>query len=546
MKNSPRPRQIRTSRLLLATLFVLAASQAIAAKPEADTRGRRATGPSFSIRLATGDEPITGRVLLMLSRTEEFRPGMNGTPIFGIDVESLAPGDSVVLDGEVLGHPVRSLDDIPRGEYWVQAYLHVYTTFHRADGHVVRLPQDRGEGQSWRRAPGNHFSEPLRVRIDPRGSQPIELVLDQTVPPIEPIPDTDWVKRIRIESELLTEFWGRAMHVGATVLLPRSFAREPERRYPLVIQQGHFSSRAPYGFGGSGSGSDFDEYWMSDAAPELILVTLQHANPYYDDSYAVNSENLGPYGDALVHELIPEIERRFRCIGEPYARVVTGGSTGGWISVATQVWYPDFFGGCWSFYPDQLDFRNYQVVNLIEDENAYFEIHEWSRVARPGMRRTDGNISYTMEQENLYEEVIGTRYRSGGQWAIWNAVFAPVAEDGYPKPLWDPMTGTIDHDVARWAQEHYDVRFRLEREWSDLGPELDGKLHVYCGRMDNYYLEGGVYRLEEFLKNTTDPHVPGEFEYGPVGGHGWSPFDRRSLLEAIAEHIEASAPENDT
>ena len=500
-------------------------------------------GPSFEVRLGTGvrQSTVTGRLLVMLSRTQQFRPGENGTPVFGTDVQDLQPGMAASLDSSDLGHPVRSLTEIPAGEYFAQAWIHVYTTFARSDGHVVQLPMDRGEGQKWRRSPGNLFSEPQRITFDPASTAPIGLTIDQVVPPIEPIPDTAWVKRIRIESELLSEFWGQPMHIGATVLLPRGYEDEPNRRYPVVYMQGHFSSRAPNGFR---EGSDFADYWQSDAAPKMLLVTIQHANPYYDDSYGVNSENLGPYGDAIVTELIPEVEERFRGIGEPYSRALTGGSTGGWIAIAMQVWYPDFFGGTWGFYPDQVDFRGYQVVNILEDDNAYFTEHEWSKVARPGNRSTDGNVVYTMEQENLLEEVIGTRYRSGGQWAVWNAVFGPVAEDGYPKPIWDPITGKIDQEVARWAQQNFDVRYRLEQNWSILGPKLVGKIHVFCGRMDNYYLEQGVYRLEEFLESAQNPEYGGRFEYGDRGGHGWNPLGREGLLAEIAAHIAKRTPKD--
>ncbi|MEZ5979330.1 MAG: alpha/beta hydrolase-fold protein [Planctomycetota bacterium] len=512
----------------------------------ASVLGLDAHAQSFSVRVAPdlAPEPLDGRVLVMLSRIERFDPGETGTPIFGVDADGLTAEGSVVLGASALGHPVRSLADIPAGDYHVQAYLHVYTTFHRADGHVVKLPMDRGEGQSWRRAPGNLFSTAKIVHLDHGDAAPIEIVLDQVVPPIEPPTDTDWVKHVRIESKLLSDFWGRPMTIGATVLLPRGFAEEPDARYPVVYMQGHFSSRPPMGFGaGRGRGRSFDEWWRTEA-PKMLLVTFQHATPYYDDSYGVNSANMGPYGDALVTELIPEVERRFRAIGESEARTLTGGSTGGWISVAMQVFHPDFFGGCWSFYPDQLDFRSYQIVNVLRDTNAYYLEHEWTRVARPGKRDTSGNVEYSMEQENLYEEVIGTRYRSGGQWAAWNAVFAPVAADGYPMPLWDPLTGAIDHAVAEQARERYDIRYVLERDWATLGPKLVGKLHVFVGRMDDYYLDGGVYHLEEFLESTKEPYYAGEFQYGPRGGHGWSPFEGNELLLTLARHmgVEVAAP----
>ena len=452
-------------------------------------------------------------------------------------MHELAPGQSVTLDSSALGHPLRSLDELPAGTYFAQAYLHVYTRFQRADGHELLLPMDRGEGQSWRRSPGNLRSVVTPFQWDPQGTTPVALTLSAVIPPIKSPVDTEWVKHVRLESKLLSEFWGQPMTIGATVLLPRGFHDNPNKHYPVVYMQGHFSSGAPRGFG---RGRSFDAYWQSDAAPEMLLVNFQHANPYYDDSYGVNSANMGPYGDAMVEELIPEVERRYRAIGKPSARVLTGGSTGGWISVAMQVFYADFFGGCWSFYPDQLDFRNYQIVNVLDDQNAYFIEHEWSRVARPSNRRTDGNIVYTMEQENLYEEVIGTRYRSGGQWAAWNAVFAPVAEDGYPQALWDPLTGEIDHEAARQAREKYDLRYILERDWNTLGPKLVGKLHVYVGRMDNYYLEGGVYRMERFLESTQNPPYAGTVQYGPVGGHGWSPFRGNELLGILAAHMDAA------
>ena len=527
------PRHCHRSNRTLLTAAVACAICLCSAFASADT---------FSVTVdSTVAKSVSGRVLLMLSQTQRFRPGENGTPIFGVTVDDLEPGGSTTIDAAALGHPVRSLNDIPAGDYWVQAYLHVYTTFNRADGHTIKLPMDQGEGQQWRRSPGNLFSEPQRISFDPATDRSINITLDQVIEPIEPIADTKWVKRITIESKLLSDFWGQPMTIGATVLVPRGFDEETDVHYPVVYMQGHHSRRAPSGF--REGNNEFYRAWTSDDFPKMLLVTIQHACPYYDDSYGVNSPNVGPYGDAIVHELMPATEKQFRAISKPYARVQTGGSTGGWISLAQQVWYPDHFGGVWSLFPDQVDFRSYQVVNILDDANAYYIEHEWSRTARPGMRRTDGNIVYAMEDECLYEEVIGTRYRSGGQWAIWNAVFAPVAEDGYPAPIWDPITGEIDHEVAEWARDNFDIRHYLETNWSEVGPKLVGKIHMYCGRMDNYYLEQAVYRLEDFLENTTSPHYDGVFEYGDTGGHGWNPLGRIGMLRVMADHIRENTPD---
>lgn len=489
-------------------------------------------------------EPITGRIILLLSRTDKFSPGPNGTPVFGLNVDDLAPGLPTLIDETAFGYPVRSLRDFPPGEYYAQAWLNVYTTFSRSDGYVVKLHHDQGEGQNWRRSPGSLFSAPVKITIEAGIPQTVPLVLDQIVPPLEPYADTKWIKHLRIESRLLSEFWGRPMYLGANVLLPAGYDENPEVRYPVHYVQGHFPrGRVGGRFSEDESNSTF-KLWTAEGQPRFIQVTFEHACPYYDDSYGVNSENVGPYGDAILTELIPAIEKEFRVLGEPWARVLSGGSTGGWIALALQVFHPDVFGGVWAFCPDPVDFRKYQIVDLYEDTNAYYTERDWTRVPRPGERATDGNVIYTMEQECLYEEAIGDRYRSGGQWAIWNAVFAPVAEDGYPKPLWDPLTGAIDRDAAEWARERYDLRAHLERNWPLVGPKLVGKIHVYAGHMDHFYLNEGCYLLEAFLEMTRDPYYAGEFRYGDRAGHGWSPFKGDEMLRAMAAHIAKSAPED--
>ena len=486
-------------------------------------------------------EAASGRVLLLISKTEKFSPGPTGTPVFGLNVDDLAPGAKAIVDETAFGHPVRSLRDIPPGEYFVQAWLNVYTTFKRSDGKVLKLHQDQGEGQNWRRSPGNLYSEPIKVTIEAGKSMTVPLRLDKVVPPIKPYEDTKWVKHVRIESRLLSEFWGVPMHIGANVLLPKGYDEHPDVRYPVHYVQGHFPRGRAGRFSEDETSAAF-KHWTADGAPRFIQVTFEHACPYYDDSYGVNSANVGPYGDAITTELIPHIEKTFRAIGEPWARVLSGGSTGGWISLALQVFYPDVFGGVWSFCPDPVDLRKYQIVDLYADKNAYFVDSEWTRVARPGERRTDGNIVYTMEQENLYEEAIGDRFRSGGQWAIWNAVFAPVAEDGYPKAFWDPVTGEIDKTAVEWARERYDLRVYLEQNCRPIGPMPAAKIRPYAGRMDNFYLNEACYLLEASLAAATNPAYGGEFRYGDRGGHGWSPFQGDEKLREMAAHIQKNAP----
>ena len=542
MTNGTRKSPARVGRMrrdlasILLLLFVFVAAAALSAVPQGYTTFEVTIDP------AVRAEAADGRILVLLSRTDKFSPGPTGTPVFGLNVDGLKPGAKAVVDETALGHPVRSLHDIPPGDYYVQAWLNVYTTFKRSDGKVVKLHQDQGEGQNWRRSPGNLFSEPVRIKIEAaKGAAAVPLVLNKVVPPIPPYQDTKWLKHIRIQSRLLTEFWGQPMSIGANVLLPKGYDEHPDVRYPVHYVQGHFPRGRAGRFSEDETSPAF-KLWTADGAPRFIQVTFEHACPYYDDSYGVNSANVGPYGDAITTELIPHIEKTFRAIGEPWARVLSGGSTGGWISLALQVFYPDVFGGVWSFCPDPVDFRKYQVVDLYGDKNAYYVDSEWARVPRGGERRTDGNLVYTMEQENLYEEATGDRCRSGGQWAIWNAVFAPVAEDGYPRAFWDPLTGEIDKTAVEWARERYDLRVYLEKNWPAIGPRLTGKIHVYVGRMDNFYLNEACYLLEASLAARTDPPYGGKFVYGDRGGHGWSPFQGDEMLREMAAFVERNAP----
>jgi hypothetical protein len=520
-------------------------STAQPASQDAAGQVQAAQAPRFEISFPSSvrSQPVTGRVYVMISRRPEpeprFQIGRTGVPLFGRDVESLAPGEPAVIDASDLGSPVISLSQIPAGEYYVQGFVNIYERYPRADGHVAWMPEDHWEGQRWERSPGNLYSDVRRVRLDPVAGYVVSLEADNVIPPVEIPADTRFVKRFRFQSPMLTEFWGRPIYLGATVLLPRDYDRETIS-YPVLYRQGHFSLGAPLRFR---EGTELYEAWMEDDFPRMIIVTFQHPNPYFDDSYAVNSVNVGPYGDAIMQELIPEVERRFRIIRQPWARLLNGGSTGGWEALALQIFHPDFFGGTWADCPDPVTFTNVEGINIYEDENAFYKQYEWRRVPTPNTRETDGQIRLTSEQRNRWELVNGTRGRSGEQLDIWSAVHGPLGEDGYFKPLFDKRTGVIDPEVAAYWRNNYDLLEHLKRNWGTLGPKLVDKLHIYTGTMDNFYLNVAVKEMEVWMATTENPHYPGFFMYGDGKGHCWSgPVSTAERLKEMASHALRHMP----
>ncbi|HBY63119.1 MAG TPA: hypothetical protein DEH78_25135 [Solibacterales bacterium] len=509
------------------------------------------TAARFSVSApgARHARPLDGRLLILLSTDPKAEPrfqindGPNTQMVFGVDVENWKPGSALTVSGEAFGWPVSSLSRVKPGEYFVQALLHKYETFKRSDGHTVKLPMDRGEGQQWNRAPGNLYSKPARLQVRPGAA--LTLTLTEEIPPIVEPKDSKYIKHVRIQSERLTKFWGRPMHLGAHILLPEGFDEHPEARYPLMVFHGHF----PADFDGfrpeppdpnlkpdyserfrlSGynrivqqEAHDFYKQWTSPGFPRFLVIEIQHANPFYDDSYAVNSANLGPYGDAIMYELIPYIEKRFRGIGQGWARFTYGGSTGGWEACAVQIFYPAEFNGAFCACPDPIDFRAYTQIDLYQDKNAYFVEGPHHKVARPGKRDWLGKVSATVQDLNYMELALGAKSRSGQQFDIWEAVYSPVGADGYPARIFDKKTGVIDPKIAAYWREYYDLRHILERDWGKLGAQLEGKLHIYCGDMDNYYLNNAVYLMEDFLKKTVNPFYAGEVAYGDRFEHCWN------------------------
>jgi hypothetical protein len=497
---------------------------------------------AISFPAARSAQPLDGRVLLFISddgkaeprsQTDQYRA--NSTkPIFGVDVDGLKPETAVTIDDKVVGWPARSLKDIPPGDYFVQALLNRYETFHRADGHTIKMPMDQGEGQHWDQKPGNFYSRPVKMHLDAASGGEIRISMDQEIAPIAPPKDTAQVKYLRVQNERLTRFWGRPMFLGAIVFLPEGFDAHPNAHYPVLVHHGHFPKDAssdgwretPPDASATGTARDnqiaayqFYKDWNGPRFPRMIHVLVQHPTPYFDDSYAVNSANNGPYGDAITLDLIPMIEKQFRGIGAGWARVMTGGSTGGWEAFGVQVMYPDSYNGAWALCPDPIDFRSYRSVNIYDEHNAYYyEDNPFKRTPKPGYRDYRDHLYSTFEDRNLVELALGTHGRSAGQHDAWASVFGPVGADGYYKPLYDKATGAIDPEVAAYWRDHYDLRYILQRDWAMLGPKLRGKIHITSGTMDNGYLNNAVYQMEEFLGRAV-PSPEFEITYGERREH---------------------------
>ena len=529
------------------------------------------------------NESFDGRLLVMISKdgSKEPRYQINDTKDTGIlvgkNVENWKSGNVEGFNSKTLAYPIENLGELDNGEYYIQALLHKYETFNLSNGKTVKLPMDQGEGQHWNTSPKNIYSKPIKINFKKNTTVKIEIT--EEIPPIEPEKDTDYIKHVKIKSELLSKFWGRPMYLQANVLIPKDFKKESKTRYPLMVFHGHFPKSiggfrtspptAPkkdtiYNsrFGITGykyiqekEAYDFYKKWTSKNFPRFLVIEIQHQNPYYDDSYAVNSANIGPYGDAITYELIPHVEKMFNGVGKGWGRFLYGGSTGGWEALAVQVFYPKEYNGCFAACPDPIDFRAYTVVDIYNDENAYYKEGSFKKILRPGIRDGKGHIKTQLIDMNRREYILGDNSRSGDQWDIWQAVYSPSDENGYPKPIWDKLSGEIDHDVAKYWMENYDLRYIMERDWNKIGNDLKGKINIYCGDMDNYYLNNAVVLTEDFLENTTNPYYNGEVDYGNGAEHCWNGDQQNPnhisrlryntmYLDKIRNRLKKTAPRN--
>ena len=508
---------------------------------------------TFEVMLpaSISNKPLDGRLLLLFSKSTAGEPRFQISDdeatqqVFGMDVDQWKPGTKKQFDASTFGYPVETIKQITSGNYRLQVVLHIYETFKRKDGNIVKLPMDRGEGQHWNIAPGNLYSTTQDIKYTPETSFKLMLNLDQKIPPIKEPEDSKYVKHIKIQSKLLTEFWGRPMYLGAHILLPEGWETHLNVKYPLAIYHGHF----PDDFGGwrttppdenlvpdtvkrfnligynkivQQEAYDFYKMWTGPDFPRVIAIEIQHANPFYDDSYAVNSSNIGPYGDAITFELIPEIEKRFRGIGEGWARFMYGGSTGGWEAMAAQVFYPDQYNGSYAACPDPIDFHHYMTVDLYNHKNAYYAEGPFRKTPRPGHRDYLGHVNAMVKDMNFRELALGSKGRSGDQWDVWEAVYSPVDKDGYPKRVFDKITGDIDKEVVNYWKENFDLTHIVQRDWPKIGEKLKGKLNLYVGDMDNFYLNNAVYSAEDMLKKLTNPSCNCEVDYGDRAEHCWN------------------------
>ena len=496
-------------------------------------------------------ENFDGRLLLLFSNNNAAEPrfqisdALTTQIILGKNVDQWAIGSTQSIAEEAYGFPKERLSEIPAGDYYVQVLLHKYETFHLKNGKVVKLPMDRGEGQHWNLAPGNIYSKPIKIHFDPKNTEVVQLTIDQIIPPIIEPTDSKYIKHIKIQSKLLTEFWGRPMYLGAHILLPEGFDTHQNVKYPLAIYHGHFPSdlsgfsttppnpnlipdtSARFNITGYNKIQEEEAYqfykqWTGPNFPRVLAIEIQHATPYYDDSYAVNSANMGPYGDAITYELIPEIEKQFRGIGQGWVRFTYGGSTGGWEALAVQVFYPNEYNGAYAACPDPIDFNHYTTINIYKDENAYYAKSDFKDLARPSHRNYLGHINSTIKETNQRELALGTHSRSGDQYDVWEAVFSPMGEDGYPKRIFDKHSGTIDKSVAAYWKENYDLAHIIKRDWPKIGEQLKGKIHLYVGDMDNYYLNNAVYTAEDMLKQLKNPSCNCVIDYGDRAEHCWN------------------------
>ncbi|KAF7197609.1 hypothetical protein HII31_01112, partial [Pseudocercospora fuligena] len=526
------------------------------------------------------DEPIDGHVQLLFA--PKGMDPLNDTDVtsspnkfFGQGVFNFSSSGNVTLSGGsgsntrlgVYGWPNVSLSEVEAGEYTLQAFLNHYETVKRSDGSTISIRFPCGDGTPPIDGPGSLMTSTMNVTIT-GGKQTIDLAFDSISEALDfngteiggcsqgNYLDTPTLKYVKIRSKVLSEWWNRDSYIGATVLLPHGYENSTER-YPVIYHQNHWTGGdGAYGYPDANFSKGWDEGTIPGEdgepdrpAPKMILVTFRHETPFYDDSYGVNTANIGPYGDAINDELIPVIEKMFRTIPEPYARIQDGGSTGGWISIASVIFRPDLFGACFSSYPDSLDFHRHQDIPLYTSKNAYYRDNGTARGSIREFVNGTEQILATVAQENHWELTHGTSSRSALQWDVWQAVFGVQGYNNYPLQTWNKVTGEIYPEAVEYWKS-MDLANYILTNWDtdrNLGEALRGRLFVYVGTWDTYYLNEGV---EEFKKRIEAKGGVGwaNFTILPEKIHGgnYNALDLWTYLELVYEWIQDHAPDGKT
>jgi S-formylglutathione hydrolase FrmB len=323
------------------------------------------------------------------------------------------------------------------------------------------------------------------------------------------------------QSPSLSRFFGKPTYMHAQVLLPDSYYKNSDGRFPVIYVVPAFDG--PYQVNAK---AELD--WKSASRRlhrEFIVIFLEamvNINGEELHHQFVDSANDGPWGTALTSEFIPETDAHFRTIAQPSARFLFGHSSGGWSVLWLQVNYPDEFGGVWSISPDPVDFHDFLGPDITKapQQNFYHDDagHEYGI-----WRNGTGDLT-------TIRLLIQRKYWARRQFDTYDEVFSPRRSNGYPAPLFDRKTGVIDPSVAAYWEQHYDITHLLEERWEQLGPKLAGKIHVFVGTQDTFHLDGPVRRMQFALALLGSD---AEFGFAPGADH-WTVFSWQGGLIGYA------------
>lgn len=490
------------------TVFCLLISAAVQCQQTISLKIRVAVAPAIRRDFQKG-----GRLLFHLTNQPGREPRNRSEVTIGVTPENWNGENDFVINTNkqaVLSTGMQKLSGHLSEKYYYQ----------------VTYKQNRDDGNE--NVPGNLYSEVDSFALTPKAS--LHLTLGNIIPP-PVIVNHPFVKVVTIQSKYLSDFFGKPKYLKAAVLLPSGYFDHPEKKYPICYRAAGLNGRYT-AINNLMAQQNFTDWWFTKEAPQVIYVFLDSQGPY-GDTYQMDSENNGPCGKALTEELIPEIEKQVQYKAETHKRYLCGGSTGGWVSLALQIMYPEFFNGAWSYSPDPVDFEHYGLINIYKDETIFYNKFGY---LQPGRRTIYGEPSFSMK-EWITGENVNSRtgdYRvSGGQFGAYNAVFGPKGSDGLPSLLFDPVTGKIDRQIARqW--EKYDLRKILEKNWAILGPKLQGKIWIWMGDMDGLYSNVATRFLKMYLDKTTNPASDARISFTAMAGHT-AEWNDKAVLQLVAD-----------